>query len=84
MIKDRFADSTTKIILCKNLISHPRPEIRDALIKEVHCSHVNGDKGVAKTYKRMRQTYFLSGMKSDIQTFIARCLILRAENCLVV
>ena len=65
IIKDQFADWPTKIILCKNLISHPRPEVRNALTKEIHCSHVNGHRGVAKTYKRMRQAYFWSGMKSN-------------------
>ena len=79
MIKDRFADSPTKIILCKNLISYPRSEIRNALIIEIHCSHVNGHKGLAKTYKRMRQEYFWSELKSDIHIH-SRCLICQTNK----
>ena len=63
LLKENFADTQVKIIICKNLVIIPEAGIRETMTKEIHASPINDHKGVAKTYKRMRQNYFWPNMK---------------------
>ena len=80
LLKENFADTQVNIVICKNLVIIPEAGIRGTLIREIHVSPINGHKGVAKTYKRMRQYYSWTNMKNDIQEFIARCLICQTNK----
>ena len=54
LLKENFADTQVNIVICKNSVIIPEAGIRGTLIREIHESPINGHKGVAKTYKRMR------------------------------
>lgn len=73
VFKERFQGKFVKLILCCNLIDIPNEEIRNMIIKETHDSPINGHKGVAKTYSRVRQHYFWPNMKKQISEFISTC-----------
>lgn len=73
---DLFRDIPCQITICKGTVRTPPVAEREAFIQECHSSAVGGHKGITKTYNRMRQRYYWSNMKSQIQAFIQRC-----ENC---
>ena len=80
LLKENFADAQVEIIICKNLVIIPEAGIRETMTKEIHGSPINGHKGVAKTYKRMRQNYFWPNTKTDIQEIIARYFICQTNK----
>ena len=73
LLKQYFADSATKIIVCKNLIAIPDAQSRQAIITDVHESPINGHKGITKTYNRIRQNYYWPNMKAQVQEIIGKC-----------
>ena len=74
-IKTLLEDQVTKLIICLGLVQTPAPQDRIDIIRDVHEVPVNGHKGVAKTYQRIRQDYFWPNMKKQIQNVIAECKI---------
>ena len=42
---------------------------------ELHASPLGGHSGFLKTYHRVKNEFFLDGLKSDIQKFVAECLV---------
>ena len=41
----------------------------------MHTSPLGGYSGFLKTYHRVRKEFFWDGLKSDIQNFVAECLV---------
>ena len=74
--RETFAESETAIRVCTGKIQFPSLEDRPKIIREYHESAVGGYKGVSKTYNRIRNDFFWSGMKDDIAAFIKAC-----KNC---
>jgi hypothetical protein len=42
---------------------------------ELHTSPVGGHSGFLKTYHRFKKDFFLDGLKTDVQRFVAECLV---------
>ena len=42
---------------------------------ELHTSPIGGHLGFLKTYDRVKTIFFWDGLKSDIQKFVAECLV---------
>nr|GEW00434.1 putative reverse transcriptase domain-containing protein [Tanacetum cinerariifolium] len=49
--------------------------LREALLTEAHSSPFSVHPGSTKMYHDLKQYFWWSGMKRDVATFVARCLI---------
>ena len=76
-----FLESLTKIIVCHNIIRYPTRDEREDIMKEMHNSAIRGNRGVTKTYNRIRQHYFWENMETDIQKFIQQYLQRQLKKC---
>lgn len=68
-----FGQTNVIVTLCKGQIITPPPEQRSGIIKEYHNSFVGGHKGITKTYRRIRERYFLEGLKSEVLEAVRTC-----------
>jgi len=68
-----LAERPVTITICMGLTLNPPMEIRREIMTEAHCSTVGGHKGVTKTYQRIREKYYWTKMKEDVQNFIRLC-----------
>ena len=46
----------------------------------MHTSPLGGHSGFLKTYHRVKKEFFLDGLKSDIQNFVAECLVFQQNK----
>ena len=42
---------------------------------QLHTSPVGGHSGFLKTYHRVKKVFFWDGLKTDVQRFVAECLV---------
>nr|GFC14229.1 putative reverse transcriptase domain-containing protein [Tanacetum cinerariifolium] len=49
--------------------------VREALLTEAHSSPFSVHPGSTRMYHDLKQYFWWSGMKRDVATFVARCLI---------
>jgi len=47
---------------------------------EFHSSPLGGHLRIFKTYHRVKKDFFWDGLKSDIQKFVAECLIFQQNK----
>jgi hypothetical protein len=57
------------LYLCKNL------QLKQKVLLELHTSPVGGHLGFLKTYHRVKKDFFGDGLKTDVQRFVAECLV---------
>ena len=58
-----------RLYLCKN------SQLKQKILMELHTSPLGGHSGFLKTYHRVKKEFFWDGLKSDIQKFVAECLV---------
>ena len=58
-----------RLYLCKN------SQLKQNILFELHTSPLGGHLGFLENYHRVGQEFFLDGLKSDIQKFVAECLV---------
>ena len=58
-----------RLYICNN------SEVKQKIIWEFHASLLEGHLGFLKTYHRVQKEFFWDGLKSDIQNFVAECLV---------
>ena len=58
-----------RLYLCKN------SQLKQNILMELHTSPLGGHSGFLKTYHRVKKEFFWDGLKSDIQKFVAECLV---------
>ena len=58
-----------RLYLCKN------SQLKQKILMELHISPLGGHSGFLKTYHRVKKEIFWDGLKSDIQKFVAECLV---------
>ena len=46
----------------------------------MHTSLLGGNSGFLKTYHRVKKEFFWDGLKSDIQNFVAECLVFQQNK----
>ena len=57
------------LYLCKN------SQQKQNILLELHTSTLGGHSGFLKTYHGVKKEFFWAGLKSDIQKFVAECLV---------
>jgi hypothetical protein len=57
------------LYLCKN------SQLKQKVLLELHTSPVGGHSGFLKTYHRVKKEFFWDGLKTDVQRFVAECLV---------
>jgi hypothetical protein len=57
------------LYLCKN------SQLKQKVLLELHTSPVEGHSGFLKTYHRVKKDFFWDGLKTDVQRFVAECLV---------
>ena len=50
-------------------------QLKQKILLELHTSPLGGHLGFLKTYHRVKKDFFWDGLKSDIQKFVAECLV---------
>jgi hypothetical protein len=58
-----------RLYLCKN------SQLKQKVLLELHTSPVGGHSGILKTYHRVKKDFFWDGLKTDVQRFVAECLV---------
>jgi hypothetical protein len=57
------------LYLCKN------SQLKQNVLLELHTSPVGGHSRFLKTYHRVKKDFFWDGLKTDVQRFVAECLV---------
>ena len=63
-----------RLYLCKNY------QLKQKILMELHTSPLGGHSGFLKTYHRVKKEFFWDGLKSDIQKFVAECLVFQQNK----
>jgi hypothetical protein len=58
-----------RLYLCKN------SQLKQKVLLELHTSPVGGHSVFLKTYHRVKKNCFWDGLKTDVQRFVAECLV---------
>ena len=72
-IREIFVGQSVTFTICSGEVQTPPPAERGNVIREFHSSLTGGHKGVTKTYRRVRERFYWSDMRRDIQDFIRAC-----------
>eukprot|EP00253_Pinus_taeda_P031067 PITA_31067 len=84
LIQKLQQDSSTSDTFCwKNdllwykyrLYLYKNSQLKQKILMELHTSRLEGHSGFLKTYHRVKKEFFWGGLKSDIQKFVAKCLV---------
>jgi len=57
------------LYLCKN------SQLKQKVLLELNTSPVGGHSGFLKTYHRVKKDFLGDGLKTDVQSFVAECLV---------
>ena len=63
-----------RLYLCNN------SQLKQNILLELHISPLGGNSGFLKTYQRAKKDFFWDGLKSDIQKFVAECLVFQQNK----
>jgi len=55
------------------VVISPTSTLKSRILAELHSSPIAGHSGFQKTYARTRRSFFWTGMKKEILTFVAEC-----------
>jgi hypothetical protein len=58
-----------RLYLCKN------SQLKQKVLLELHTSPVGGHSGFLKTYHRVKKDFFWDGLKTNVQIFVAECVV---------
>lgn len=72
-ISQYLGDLPLELTICNQLVRVPPEEERRGIIEDCHDSLIEDHKGVTKTYKRIRENYFWTNMKAEVQEYIQHC-----------
>jgi hypothetical protein len=51
----------------------PARLLRESILREHHDAPIAGHPGIKKTYKKIKEDYYWSGMKKEMKTYITKC-----------
>jgi hypothetical protein len=63
-----------RLYLCK------KSQLKEKVLLELHTSPVGGHSRFLKTYHRVKKEFFLDGLKTDVQMFVAECLVFQQNQ----
>ena len=58
-----------RLYICKE------SQIKQKVLLELHTSPIGSHSGFLKTYHRVKKEFFWEGLKTDVQSFVAECLV---------
>jgi hypothetical protein len=58
-----------RLYLCKN------SQLKQKVLLELHTSPIGGHSGFLKTYHRVKKDFFWDGLKTNVQRFVAECVV---------
>ncbi|KAL7295007.1 hypothetical protein TKK_0011610 [Trichogramma kaykai] len=73
IVKETFKQTHINITLCYGQVDIPKEKDRKDIITDLHTSHTGGHKGISQTYAKIRERYYWTGMRNDIQNFVRKC-----------
>ena len=79
-LRARWKNEIPKLIICTGEVVIPPSDDRLGIISEAHDSEIGGHKGIAKTYRRIREQYFWPGIKEDVSEYVRTCRNVRKRN----
>jgi hypothetical protein len=62
------------LYLCK------KSQLKQKVLLELHTSPIRGHSGFLKTYHRVKKDFFGDGLKTDVQRFVAECLVFQQNK----
>jgi hypothetical protein len=62
------------LYLCKN------SQLKQKVLLELHTSPIGGHSRFLKTYHRVKKEFFWDGLKTDVQRFVAECLVFQQNK----
>jgi hypothetical protein len=63
-----------RLYLCKN------SQLKQKVLLELHTSPVGGHSGFLKTYHRVKKVFLGDGLKTNVQRFVAECLVFQQNK----
>jgi hypothetical protein len=63
-----------RLYLCKN------SQLKQKVLFELHTSPIGGYSGFLKTYHRIKKEFFWDGLKTNVQRFVAKCLVFQQNK----
>jgi len=63
-----------RLYLCNN------SQLKQNILMELHTSPLGGHSGFLKTYHKVKKEFFWDGLKSNIQKFVAKCLVCKQNK----
>jgi hypothetical protein len=63
-----------RLYLCKN------SQLKQKVLLELHTSPVGGHSGFLKTYHRVKKDFFWDGLKTNVQRFVAECVVFQQNK----
>jgi hypothetical protein len=65
---------TDRLYLCQN------SQLKKKVLFELNTSQVGGHSRFLKTYHRVKKFWFWDGLKTDVQRFVAECLVFQQNK----
>ena len=72
-LRARWKTEIPKLTICSAEVTIPPSDDRLAIINETHDSAIGGHKGIAKTYRCIREQYFWPEIKEDVSEYVRTC-----------
>jgi transposase InsO family protein len=63
-----------RLYLCKD------SQLKQKVLLELHTSPVGGHSGFLKTYHRVKKDFFWDGLKTNVQRFVAECVVFQQNK----
>ncbi|KAJ0173294.1 hypothetical protein K1T71_011470 [Dendrolimus kikuchii] len=82
MITYIFHDTNIKINIYHNKLVYPTPNQIPAILKDNHDSPIGGHIGSNRMYSKLKDTYYWSGMKKDIENYVRNCPLCQQNKAL--
>ncbi|XP_053597516.1 uncharacterized protein LOC128668466 [Microplitis demolitor] len=73
VLKECLNDCECSLTICHGSVTIPDEDVRKDIVAEYHESLTGGHKGITKTYRRIRERFYLPNMRDDITEFIRTC-----------
>ena len=59
----------------RSIISLKESQLKQNILLELHTSPLGGHSEFIKTYRMVKKEFFWDGLKSDIEKYVAECLV---------
>ena len=67
MLLDVFENTSIQVTVCYGSVKHVSEEKRKEIMEALHNSKFGGHKGINQIYQKIRERYYWTGMRNDVQ-----------------